>query len=90
MKLPGLANIEEDATGDLGNKVELQQLSDALYRMGCAGLLDVPWKVPEENLIRDIIGPMPNTWDNTLTSQLVEWTPAVRRKRSTKYEKRGV
>ena len=53
---------------------QLEQLRRNLERMGCAGLLDVPWAVREEGLIRDIIRPVSNMWDNTLSGNTEEWT----------------
>lgn len=61
----------------LTNEGKLQQFREALCPMGCAELLDVPLGVRKEGLMLDLIRPLPNTWDNTLTGHPEEWTPAV-------------
>ena len=72
--LPALKKVLLDIPTD---DDQLEQLRRNLERMGCAGLLDVPWAVREEGLIRDIIGPVSNVWDNTLRGNTEEWTSGV-------------
>lgn len=56
--LPVLQKVQLEILADEG---ELEQLRLALSTMGCAELVDMPWRVGEEGLIRDLIGPMINT-----------------------------
>lgn len=61
--LPVLQKVQPKIPTD---ERELEKLRDNLSGMGCAKLLDVAWGVQEESLIRDIVGPIANTWDNML------------------------
>lgn len=56
--LPMLRKVQPEIPTDEG---EIEQLRESLGRMGCVGLLNVPWKVREEGLIRDLVGPVINT-----------------------------
>lgn len=56
--LPTLKKVQLEIPADEG---ELEQLRESLDWMGCARLLDIPWGVREEGLIRDLIGPVSNT-----------------------------
>lgn len=72
--LPALKMVQSEILTD---ERELEQLKMALSRMGCAGLLDVPWGVREESMIWDLIGRVVFTWDNTLRGHLEKWTLTV-------------
>lgn len=56
--LPVMRKVQPEISVDEG---ELEELRVALSRIGCAGLLDMPWEVREEGVIRDLIGLVINT-----------------------------
>lgn len=84
--LPVLKKVHLEISADEG---ELEQLRTALGRMACAGHLDLPWRIWEEGLIRDIIGPVVNTWKSILRGHLEQWTSTVWRE-VYRFWKRGV
>ena len=62
--IPQLPTKEED----------IEMLREDLRRMGCAGLLTVPWGFREEEMIRELIGEPPNQYHKTLRAHPEAWT----------------
>ena len=63
-----------------GNEVAAEQLQEDLRRMGCAGLLTVPWGFREVEMVRELIGEPPNQYHKTLRAHPESWTKKVWRK----------
>ena len=73
-QVPGIKKVQPEIPRD---QDELEQLRRDLKRMGCDGLLEVPWAYSDEELVREVIGPFPNVWDNTIRGQPKSWTPEL-------------
>ena len=55
-------------------EVDVEKLREDLGRMGCAGLLTVPWGFREEEMVRELIGEPPNQYYKTLRAHPKAWT----------------
>ena len=53
---------------------DIEQLREDLRRMGCAGLLSVPWGFREEAMVSELIGEPPNQYHNTARAHPELWT----------------
>ena len=65
--LPLLPETEEDK----------ELLRQDLTRMGCAGLMQVPWGFQEERMVRELMGSPPNQYDGTVRSHPEMWTKDI-------------
>ena len=59
------------------SELELGVLRGHLDRMGCAGLLDCPWGIREESLIRDLVEDEDSAGGDTLRGRPEAWDPAT-------------
>ena len=48
--------------------------------MGCAGLMDVAWRVWEEVFVQELVGTVPNQYDSTIRGRPKAWGLEVWRK----------
>ena len=49
------------------NPIHLEELKQDLARMRCEGLLDRPWALKKEQLVRELLQPeRPNIFDSTI------------------------
>ena len=53
---------------------EVEMLREDLRRMGCAGLLSVPWGFREEGMVGELIGEPPNQYHQTIRAHPETWT----------------
>ena len=57
------------------NPVELTKLKEELRRMRCDGLLERPWALKREELVRELVQPeCPNIFDGTIRDRPQMWT----------------
>ena len=57
------------------NPIELAELKQDLMQMLCAGLLERPWALKREELVRELVQPEhPNIFDGTIQNRLQLWT----------------
>ena len=42
------------------------ELEEDLTRIGCAGLLNKPWNIKDEGLVRELVEGAPNQFDHTV------------------------
>jgi hypothetical protein len=54
---------------------ELRQLGEDLRKMGCDGLLVLPWNVQDDRVLREFKFPRGNQWLNTRRREPEKWTP---------------
>ena len=59
---------------------DLEMLREDLKRMGCAGLMTVPWGFREEEMVRELIGEPPNQYHKILRALPDSWTKKVWKK----------
>ena len=53
------------------------ELEEDLERIGCAGLLNKPWNVKDEGLVRELVEGAPNQFDYTVRCKPEKWTAVV-------------
>ena len=57
------------------NPIELAELKQDLVQMRCAGLLERPWALKREELVRELVQPeRPNIFDGTIRNRPQLWT----------------
>ena len=57
------------------NPIHLEELKQDLARMRCKGLLDHPWALKREQLVRELLQPKrPNIFDGTIRDHPQLWT----------------
>ena len=57
------------------NPIELTKLKQDLVQMWCAGLLEQPWALKREELVRKLVQPKrPNIFDGTIRDRPQLWT----------------
>ena len=54
-----------------------RELEEDLERIGCAGLLNKPWNVEDEGLVRELVEGAPNQFDHTVRCSPEKWTALV-------------
>ena len=54
-----------------------QELEEDLERIGCAGLLNKPWNVKDEGLVRELVEGAPNQFNHTVRCKPKKWTALV-------------
>ena len=54
-----------------------RELEEDLERIGCAGLLNKPWNIKDEGLVRELVNGAPNQFDHTVRGKLEKWTAMV-------------
>ena len=59
------------------SELEVEVLKGHLDRMGCVGLLDCPWGIREESLIRDLVEDEDTAGGDTLRARPEAWSPAT-------------
>ncbi len=60
---------------------DLEELRDDLFRMGCLGLMEMPWKFQYDNIVRELINQEAViSLDDNLRGQPEEWTAEVWRR----------
>ena len=60
------------------NPIELTELKQDLVRMRCAGLLERPWALKREELVRELVQPeRPNIFDRTIRDRPQLWTAVL-------------
>ena len=52
---------------------DVETLREDLQRMGCAGLLFVPWGFQEEGMVRELMGSPPSRYHKTPRAHLETW-----------------
>ena len=55
-------------------KEDYEMLREDLRRMGCAGLLSVPWGFREEEMVCELMGAPPNQYHKTPRAHPETWT----------------
>src|SRR5687767_486664 len=53
---------------------DVEILREDLRRMGCAGLLMVPWGFQEETMVRELLGDPPSQFHKTVRAHPETWT----------------
>ena len=57
------------------NPIQLEELRQDLVQMRCVGLLERPWMLKREELVREMVQPeRPNIFDGTIRDRLQLWT----------------
>ena len=57
------------------NPIELEELKEDLRRMRCSGLLERPWVLKREELVRELVQlERPNIFDGTIRDRLQMYT----------------
>ena len=56
-----------------------QKLEEDLERIGCAGLLNKPWNIKDEGLVRELVEGAPNQFDHPVWGKPEKWTALVGR-----------
>ena len=51
-----------------------RELEEDLERIGCAGLLNKPWSLKDEGLVRELVQGAPNQFDLTIRGKPERWT----------------
>ena len=54
-----------------------RELEEDSERIGCAGLLNKPWNVKDEGLVRELVEGAPNQFNHTIWCRLEKWTALV-------------
>ena len=54
---------------------ERAYLEEDLTRIGCIGLLNKPWMVKEEKMVRELIVGAPNQYEGTIRARPKTWDP---------------
>jgi hypothetical protein len=60
--------------GRSNDEGEISNLHEDLARMGCEGLILVPWSFKDEQMVREVSEGAPNEFDNTLQGDPSRWT----------------
>ena len=64
----------------LENPIELAELKQDLVQMRCTGLLERPWALKREELVRELVQPKrPNIFDGTIRDRPQLWTAELSR-----------
>ena len=61
-------------------KERREHLRQDLARMGCLGLIPVPWGFREERMVRELMGPPPNQYHGTIRAHPEAWKKETWRK----------
>ena len=51
-----------------------RELEEDLTRIGCAGLLNKPWNIKNEGMVRELVEGAPNQFDHTVWCKPEKWT----------------
>ena len=51
-----------------------QELEENLTRIGCVGLLNKPWNIKDEEMVRELVEGAPNQFDHTIRCKPEKWT----------------
>ena len=54
-----------------------RELEEDLTRIGCVGLLNKPWNIKDEGLVRELVEGAPNQFDHTVQCKPEKWTALV-------------
>ena len=54
-----------------------RELEEDLERIGCAGLLNKPWNIKDEGMVRKLLEGAPNQFDHTIQCKLGKWIALV-------------
>ena len=54
-----------------------RELEEDLTRIGCVGLLNKPWNIKDEGLVRELVEGAPNQFEHTVRCKLDKWTALV-------------
>ena len=54
-----------------------RELEEDLERIGCAGLLNKPWNIKDEGLVRELVEGARNQFDHTVRGKPEKWTALV-------------
>ena len=54
-----------------------RELEEDLMRIGCVGLLNKPWNIKDEGLVRELVEGAPKQFDHTVRCKSEKWTALV-------------
>ena len=54
-----------------------RELEEDLERIRCVGLLNKPWNIKDEGLVRELVERAPNQFDHTVQCKPEKWTALV-------------
>ena len=54
-----------------------RELEEDLTRIGCVGLLNKPWNIKDEGLVKELVEGAPNQFDHTVRCKPEKWTALV-------------
>ena len=54
-----------------------RELEEDLERIGCVDLLNKPWNLKDEGLVRELVEGAPNQFDHTVWGKPEKWTALV-------------
>ena len=54
-----------------------RELEEDLTRIGCVGLLNKPWNIKDEGLVRELVEGVSNQFDHTVRCKPGKWTALV-------------
>ena len=57
--------------------IATRELEEDLTRIGCIGLLNTPWNIKDEGLVRELVEGAPNQFDHTVRCKPEKWTALV-------------
>jgi hypothetical protein len=87
-EFPGSISLRMVVPGVPTSEEEKAHLEEDLTQMGCQGLLARPWSLKDEEIVRELLLPRSNQWENTLRRKPEDWDSDDWRKVYT-FPKRG-